>query len=38
MTSVLLANVFEDEWFTWEDMEHILQVIDERMAAETQQH
>ena len=36
MTSVLLANVFEDRWFTWADLEHVLQVIDERMAAQMQ--
>jgi len=36
MTSVLLANVFEDRWFTWGDLEHVLQVIDERMAAQMQ--
>ena len=38
LVSVFVTNVFEDRWFTWEDMEHILQVIDERMAADMQQH
>lgn len=36
MISVLYANVFEDQWFTWEDMERVLKAIDERMAAEIQ--
>jgi len=26
--------VFEDRWFTWQDMEHVLEVIDEWMDAE----
>jgi hypothetical protein len=33
---VLLANVFEDKWFTWADLEYVLQVIDERMATQMQ--
>lgn len=36
MSSVLLANVFEDRWFTRDDLEHLLQVIDQRLAAQTQ--
>ena len=32
----LLAHVFEDGWFNWTDLEHMLQVIDERMAAQMQ--
>jgi hypothetical protein len=33
MISIFYANVFEDEWFTWEDMERVLLAIDQRMAA-----
>ena len=38
LVSVFVTNVFDDQWFTWEDMEHVLQVIDERMAVDMQQH
>jgi len=34
IVSILLANVFEERWFTWQDMEHVLKGIDERMDAE----
>lgn len=36
MTSVLYANVFQSQGFTWEDMERVLGAIDDRMAAEMQ--
>ncbi len=36
MVLVFHANVFEDRWFTWDDLEHVLQVVDERMAAQMQ--
>jgi hypothetical protein len=34
--SILHANIFQDRWFTWADLEHVLQIIDERMAAQMQ--
>ena len=34
LMSIFIANVYEDRWFTWTDLEHVLQVIDERMAAQ----
>lgn len=34
MVSVLLVNVFEDRVFTWEDLEHVLQIIDQRADAQ----
>jgi hypothetical protein len=32
--SVLYANVFEERWFTWEDLKRVLQVIDQRADAQ----
>ena len=36
MISILYANIFEDQWFTWQDMERVLRAIDDGMAAEMQ--